>query len=192
MEVPLMDTTENLSEIIAGCKDRQAEAFSHLVDIYANRLYGYFYRLTSRVNVSEELLSEVFLKLVEKIGSYRDEASSEPGRKASFDKWLFTIAVNVFRDYLRARRREKRFLTWKERQMLMESQPGPKTADYATDNLQTQLGKLDDETRELLIMRYYSQLSFKQIAQVRSQPIGTVLSKVHRGLKKLRELMTEP
>jgi RNA polymerase sigma-70 factor (ECF subfamily) len=186
-----MGTIENLGEIIAGCKDRRSEAFSHLVDVYSKRLYGYFYRLTGRAGISEELLGEVFLKLVEKIGSYRDEASSEPARKSSFDKWLFTIAANVFRDYLRARRREKRFFAWKEQQVLAKSRPGPKTADYATDELQMQLEKLDDETRELLIMRYYSQLSFKQIAEVRSQPIGTVLSKVHRGLKRLQELMTE-
>jgi RNA polymerase sigma-70 factor (ECF subfamily) len=192
MKVRLMGAIENLGEIIAGCKNRRSEAFSHLIDAYSKRLYGYFYRLTGRADVSEELLSEVFLKLVEKIGSYRDEASTEQGRKASFDKWLFTIAANVFRDYLRARRREKRFLAWKERQMLMESQPGPGATNYAADNLQTQLEKLDEETRELLILRYYSQLSFKQIAEMRSQPIGTVLSKVHRGLKKLQELMTEP
>jgi len=177
-----MDTTENLSEIIAGCKDRQNEAFSHLIDVYANRLYGYFYRLTGKTDVSEELLSEVFLKLVEKIDSYRD---------GSFDIWLFRMATNIFRDYLRARQREKKFLAWKGQQMLTSSRPGPRTADDTADNLQGHLEKLDDETRELLVMRYYSQLSFKQIAQMRSQPIGTVLSKVHRGLKKLRELMEE-
>ncbi|MGA2094130.1 MAG: sigma factor-like helix-turn-helix DNA-binding protein [Sedimentisphaerales bacterium] len=38
-------------------------------------------------------------------------------------------------------------------------------------------------------MRYYSQLSFKEIAELRGEPIGTTLSKVHRGLKRLRELM---
>jgi len=178
-----MDTAENLSEIIDGCRNRQNKAFSHLIDIYANRLYGYFYRLTGRADVSEELLSEVFLKLVEKIDSYRD---------GSFDIWLFRVATNVFRDYLRTRRREKKFLVWKERQMLISSQPGPSTTDDTADILQGNLEKLDEETRELLVMRYYSQLSFKQIAQMRSEPIGTVLSKVHRGLKKLRELMTKP
>jgi RNA polymerase sigma-70 factor, ECF subfamily len=41
----------------------------------------------------------------------------------------------------------------------------------------------------VIIMRYYSQLSFKEIAESRGEPIGTTLSKVHRGLKRLRELM---
>jgi RNA polymerase sigma-70 factor (ECF subfamily) len=182
MEVLLMETPENLSEIIAACKNRRQEAFSRLVDIYARRLYGYFYRLTGKAEVSEELLSEMFLKLVEKIDTYRD---------GSFENWLFTIATNVFRDHLRARRREKKFLDWKERQLLVDSQSRSGGVDYVTDNLQVNLEKLDEETRELLTLRYYSQLSFGQIAQMRSQPIGTVLSKVHRGIKKLRELMKE-
>jgi RNA polymerase sigma-70 factor (ECF subfamily) len=57
------------------------------------------------------------------------------------------------------------------------------------DGLQNALGKLDDDVRELIMMRYYSQLSFKEISQLRGEPIGTTLSKVHRGLKKLREIM---
>ena len=57
------------------------------------------------------------------------------------------------------------------------------------DSLQRQLEKLDAETRELVLLRFYSELSFKEIAKMRSMPIGTVLSKVHRGLKSLRELM---
>ena len=39
------------------------------------------------------------------------------------------------------------------------------------------------------MLRFYSQLSFKEIAAMRGEPIGTTLSKVHRGLRKLRELM---
>ena len=57
------------------------------------------------------------------------------------------------------------------------------------DDLQMNLEKLDFETRQLIMLRYYSQLSFKEIARMRSEPIGTTLSKVHRGLKKLRKLM---
>ena len=51
------------------------------------------------------------------------------------------------------------------------------------------LGELDSDVRELVMMRFYSQMSFKEIAESRREPIGTTLSKVHRGLKKLRELM---
>ena len=45
------------------------------------------------------------------------------------------------------------------------------------------------DTRELIMLRFYSQASFKEIAAIRSEPIGTTLSKLHRGLKKLQKLM---
>ena len=57
------------------------------------------------------------------------------------------------------------------------------------DKLHTALKKLDPETAELITLRYFSQLSFKELAEIRSEPIGTTLSKVHRGVKKLRQIM---
>jgi DNA-directed RNA polymerase specialized sigma24 family protein len=58
-----------------------------------------------------------------------------------------------------------------------------------TDKMQRALSKLEADVREVILMRYYSELSFKEIAESREEPIGTTLSKVHRGLKRLRELM---
>jgi len=57
------------------------------------------------------------------------------------------------------------------------------------DRLQVHLNRLDADTRELIMLRFYSELSFKEIAEQRSEPLGTALSKLHRGLKKLRDLM---
>ena len=57
------------------------------------------------------------------------------------------------------------------------------------DKLQTQLEKLDADQKELIILRFYSKLKFRELAQLRGEPIGTVLSKVHRALQRLRELM---
>ena len=57
------------------------------------------------------------------------------------------------------------------------------------DRLQVQLEKLDSGTRELIMLRFYSQMSLKEIAGVRGEPIGTTLSRLHRGLKRLRVMM---
>ena len=64
-----------------------------------------------------------------------------------------------------------------------------KTGNEQIDLLEIQLKRMDADTRELIMLRFYSQLSFKEIAKMRSEPIGTTLAKLHRGLKKLRELM---
>jgi DNA-directed RNA polymerase specialized sigma24 family protein len=61
-----------------------------------------------------------------------------------------------------------------------------------SERLQQALSRLDPETSELIMMRFYADLSFRELAEKRNEPIGTTLCKIHRGLKKLRELMNVP
>ena len=175
-----MAESSNLAEIINGCKAGEAESFQKLIDVYARRCYGYFYRLTGNNDVSDDLLSELFVKLVGKISSYKG---------GSFESWLFKIASNIFHDYLRVKQRQRKLLEVQKRRLERKVAGTREVEAEEIDKLQIQLGKLDADTRGLIILRFYSQLSFKEIARMRSEPIGTTLSKVHRGLKKLRKLM---
>jgi RNA polymerase sigma-70 factor (ECF subfamily) len=171
---------DDLARIISGCKNGDSRCFSQVVDMYATRCYGYFYRLTGNKDLSDELLSELFVKLVEKIGSYKG---------GSFESWLFRIAANLFHDHLRGKQRRRKLLEVRQEQVEIQTFEPKKSDDEQVDKLQTQLGKLDPDTRELITLRFYAQLSFKEIAELRSEPIGTTLAKTHRGLKKLRQLM---
>ncbi len=175
-----MTKSDDLAQIIIGCKNKDSKCFSQIVDMYASRCYGYFYRLTGNNDLSDELLSELFVKLVEKIGSYKG---------GSFEGWLFKIASNIFHDYLRGKQRRKKLLDVQKKQIESRITEPKQSDNEQIDKLQIQLRKLDKDTRELIMLRFYSQLSFKEIAVIRSEPIGTTLAKLHRGLKKLRELM---
>ena len=175
-----MAKSDDLAQIIIGCKKGDAQCFSQVVDMYASRCYGYFYRLTGNNDVSDELLSELFVKLVEKIRSYKG---------GSFESWLFRIATNIFHDHLRGKQRRKKLLDVRKRHLESEFIETREPDDDRIDKLQMRLKRLDTDTQELIMLRFYSQLSFKEIAKMRSEPIGTTLAKLHRGLKKLRELM---
>jgi len=168
-----------IENLIEKCKKGDAEAFHQLIDSYADRCYAYFFRLTGRADVSDELLSDLFIRLVKKIRSYEG---------GSFQNWLFTVASNLFRDYLRRQFRQKRIIE-KKADQIRSSQNSPKQDDRIYDDLQIALSKLDSETAELITLRYYGQFSFKELADMRNEPIGTTLSKVHRGVKKLRDIM---
>jgi RNA polymerase sigma-70 factor, ECF subfamily len=171
-----------IAEILEGCRAGRPEAFEKLLAAYSARIYAYFLRLTGDASLSDDLLSELFMKLVERLGTYAG---------GSFEKWLFTIASNVFYDHLRRRRRQER-LKATVRQQLEEVGEGMEDADpFTGDDLQKQLASLDEETRELIMLRFYGDLSFKEISEIRKMPVGTILSKVHRGLRKLREQMKE-
>lgn len=175
-----MTERDDLAQIIIGCKNGDAECFSQVVDRYASRCYGYFCRLTGNKDVSDELLSTLFVKLVQKIGSYKG---------GSFESWLFRIASNIFHDYLRSKQRQRKLLDEQKKRLELKIAVPKQAYGEKIDKLQVQLSKLNEDTRELIMLRFYSQLSFKEIAKTRSEPIGTTLSKLHRGLKKLRELM---
>lgn len=175
-----MAKNDDLAEIIDGCKNGDSCCLTRIVDMYASRCYAYFYRLTGDRNVSDDLLSELFVKLTEKFSSYKG---------GSFEGWLFRIASNIFHDYLRGKHRRTKLLDARRTQLELETAEPRRSESEGIDKLQVQLARLDADTKELIMLRFYSQLSFKEIAQVRSEPIGTTLSKLHRGLKRLRELM---
>jgi len=171
----------DLEQIIKGCRKGDEESFSRLIELYAKRCFGYFYRLTGNREISDDLLSELFVKLVENINSYRG---------GSFDGWIFTMASNIFHDHLRFKQRQTRLLDGFGRRVQLQQTQAEGRNERETDAIHNALEKLDGDVRELIIMRYYSQLSFKEISKLRREPIGTTLSKVHRGLKKLREMIS--
>jgi RNA polymerase sigma-70 factor (ECF subfamily) len=177
-----MANNDDLARIIIGCKSGDSKCFSQVVDMYASRCYGYFYRLTGNKDLSDELLSELFVKLVEKIASYKG---------GSFEGWLFRVASNIFHDHLRSKQRRKKLFNFRKEQIESEITEPKKSGNEQIDFLQIQLKRMDADTRELIMLRFYSQLSFKEIAKMRSEPIGTTLAKMHRGMKKLRELMKQ-
>ena len=127
-----MAKSDDLARIISGCKSGDAESFAEAVDIYASRLYGYFYRLTGDRETSDDLLSELFVKLVEKIGSFRG---------GSFEGWLFKIASNIFYDYLRDKQRQKKSFEARKRELESEITEAKQTDGEKIDELQMQLGK---------------------------------------------------
>jgi RNA polymerase sigma-70 factor (ECF subfamily) len=170
----------DLQRVVEGCKNGSNESFSQLVDIFSGRCYKYYYRLTGNRELSDDLLSELFVRLVEKIKTYRG---------GSFESWLFKTASNLFFDHLRDKQRQQKVFKAGQNQLEEKLRYSNTFDNELVDELQQQLDKLDADTKELILLRFYSGLSFKELSELRSEPIGTVLSKVHRGFKKLREFM---
>jgi len=174
----------------------EPEAFDAIIDAYGKRLHGYLYRLCGSRDDADDLLQEVFLRVVRTIGSY-----SHDGR---FEGWLFRIATNLARDRIRRVKRSPKTLSldapaggdadrqaesWETED---ENVPGPDAAMQSgeeADLIQQALGQLPDAEREVIMLRHFSQLSFAEIAESMETPLGTALARAHRGLAKMREWM---
>jgi RNA polymerase sigma-70 factor, ECF subfamily len=183
-----------LDDLISRARQREPAAFDALVEIYSPRLYGYFYRLTGLREDAEDLLQEVFVRLVRMIGRYQHD-----GR---FDAWIFRIATNLVRDRVRRHKRGGSPIQSGAEpgdagpldELADDSADRPEDAldrSEEIDRLQRALARLPAGEREVILLRHFSQLSFKQVAEVMGTPLGTALARAHRGLARLRELMEQ-
>jgi len=186
---------EKLSQTVAAAKAGSAESFGQLLEAYGPRLYGYFLRATGNTHDAEDLLGEMWLKLVKRLTSY-----DERGR---FEPWLFRIAANMVRDRIRRLRARPRAVSLSaedsDGRHLPDVLPGKSEpvetgllAKESSQQLRRALAGLDETTREMVLLRYFGELSFRELAAMFDCPLGTVLAKVHRALKAMRTLMEHP
>ena len=156
---------------------------------FAPRVYGLLLRMVGRPDVAEDLMQETLLRALRSSGTYRPE-----GR---FRAWIFRIAVNLARDWIRRRPRERSVPLGDDSD---ETLPGvipatdsPPDADALgrerARHVEQALARLPNADREILLMRYYGDLTFKAIAQATGEPLGTVLARAHRALKKLGDVI---
>jgi RNA polymerase sigma-70 factor (ECF subfamily) len=186
-----------LADVIARAQRHEPAAFDALVEAYSTRLYGYFYRLTGSRHDAEDLLQELFVRLVRMIGQY------EHGGR--FDSWIFRIATNLARDRLRrVQVARSAGLQTSGRAGEDEDNRDP-LVNYPdgaakhpsermqqseeADCLQRAIEQLPEHEREVILMRHFSEMPFKEIAEALGVPLGTALARGHRGLSRLREIM---
>ena len=185
---------EQLRAAIASAQAGEADGYQALLDDYGSRLFGYFVRATGSGQDAEDMLSDLMLKLVRQLGSY--------DHRGRFEPWLFRIAANMVRD--RIRRRKARPI----RVSLSVESPGGATmadglawqekavdagllVEESSAELQAALDRLDAATREVVLLRYFGGMSFEELSKMFKCPIGTVLARVHRGLRTLRQIMAK-
>ncbi len=190
-----MDPKE-LAELVTSCKAGDARAYERLVGLYSPRLYGYLLRLVGRADEAEELLQEVFLRLVRSMATYRHDGQ--------LTAYLFRIATNVVRD--RYRRKQVRphqvaeseagdgeeTVSLGENVAGDEPEPGERIRQSErAAALSAALARLPEEQRQVILLRHFSEMPFNEIADLLNCPVGTVLARAHRGLRRLRELLND-
>ena len=182
---------ERLREMIARAQANQAEGYEQLLAAYGVRLYRYFCRATGSHHDSEDLLGELMLRLVRTLKDYDDRGKFEP--------WLFRIASNMVRDRIRrkvANPAPAGGLGQPDGGRADQELAGPAVAVDAailasetSIELRQALERLDPTVRDMILLRHFGEMSFREIAQLYRCPMGTVLARVHRGLKALRKLI---
>jgi RNA polymerase sigma-70 factor (ECF subfamily) len=182
----------SLERILERARRHDPTALAELVDAYSDRLYGLLYRLTSSRETAEDLLQETFLRVVRMIDRY-----DPTGR---FEAWLFRIAGNLARDHARQRRRRGTPTPLDTvadpphgSPALAADGAGPDERLLESElhaRLDVVLARMSAPDREILLLRHYSELSFREIADLLEVPLGTALARAHRALQRLRAELT--
>jgi len=175
---------ELLSRFTAG----DEEAFRDILNKYKNSLYSFLMRFLNRRDLVEDVFQETFLQL------YTSRSSFDASRP--IQPWLFTIAANKARDALRKQQRTAtasfgaisdaaemsvddvvNTLTSFETTPYEEVEKGERA-----DLVRQVITDMPENLREILLLAYFDQFSYKQMAEILSIPIGTVKSRLHAAV----------
>ncbi len=168
--------------------DGEAASFELLVRRHAPELHQFVLRFTADSVAAEDVVQETFLQV------HTSAASFDPQRR--FKPWLFTVAANKARDYLR-RRKRRRELPF-DAQILSEDHTGQSFVDLLSGDEDAPVDELLREERrhavkdaveamptklaEVLIFAYYHRFPYRDIAEIVGIPLGTVKSRLHAAV----------
>lgn len=183
-----------LDALLNKARRRDPTALAAIVEAFSRRVFGLLFRLTGSRDTAEDLTQETFLRVVRTIDEYQHD-----GR---FEAWLFRIASNLVRDQARQRKRRGPTMALDAPDADGEpaaanvadsgaNEPAATSVDREEERrLLACIEQLPESDREILLLRHYSQLSFREIADMLNVPLGTALARAHRALQKLREEMS--
>ena len=160
------------------------EACAELVRRHYERVYRFLFHLTRDVHRAEDLTQETFSAAWQRLASFEG--------RATFSTWLHRIAYTRFVD---AQRAERRDLGMREKRRFSPQTPAdPLFAAMAEDevqNLYLALDELKAAERSLLVLHYLQGLSYREMAAVVDEPVGTVKWRTAEALHRLRALLKE-
>ncbi len=180
-----------LDEIIQKYKTGDIEAMSVLVETYKNELYNLCFRLTFNKHDADDLFQQTWIKAARHSSKFNGD---------SFRPWLFRICINQHKDNYRAQNRRKKIFkenfesTYAKDYVLVVSQEGESVEQQLEKKhiqalLISNIGKLPAKQKMPIILYYYQQMKYSQIAQVLGIPEGTVKSRINTAKKTLKSVM---
>lgn len=191
------DSCASDAELVRLARSGKPEAFGELVVRYQDRLYNSVYHMAGNERDAEDIAQDVFLRAYEGLRGFRQEAK--------FSTWLFGIMLNTVRNFWRRQGRRPAALsldaTAQDGQSSFSDPPSPHDGPQETNvreervaRVRAAIDELDEESREILVLRDIEGFSYTELAEVLELPLGTVKSRLYRaraGLKKKLEPMFE-
>ena len=167
-------------ELIIQCQSGELSKFGELYDRYIDRIYKFIYLKTSDREIAEDITSDVFMKAMNSLSSLEVDK-----KDLNFKSWLYTIANNKVIDFYR---------TKKQSSDIEECYDLWEYFDYSQDidnkdkllSIQNYLSELKADQKEILVLRIWEDLSYKEISEITGKSIDNCKKIVSRWLKSIQ------
>lgn len=168
-------------------RDSDASAFEGLYLLFANRIFQFLYTRLGNVEFSEEITSQVFVRLIEKIYLYRIIPENNSG---NFTRWLKQVAYNLMVDALRAHKRTRHTALEFVEGVPSEFSSNAIDEEIAFEEILQELKSLNDLQHDVIVLRFLEDLTIAETAQIMQKTEGAVKALQHRALESLRRQLT--
>ena len=182
------DTAISDVDLVQRHLEGDSQAFATLVNRYRRELFNFLVRFTGNVEMAEDVFQEAFLQLHISAALFDQSKPLKP--------WLFTIAANKARDAMRSRSRRQALpldaavYAGDERtsysDLMPSDVPGPEEFILNLDTrlaVQNIVSEMPDNLRIVLLLCYFHEMPYKEIAEALNAPLGTIKSRIHAAVK---------
>jgi len=181
----------NDHELIARYVDGDEQSFEVLLHRYKSKIYTSIYLFVKDHALAEDIFQEVFIKIIDTLrrGKYNHEGK--------FVQWAMRIAYNMCVDYHRRNKRRSHLNPTEDFDIfdvLKHSDDGPDQIIMRSEThnrIRLLVDALPEEQREVVILRHYADMSFKEIAGLTRVSINTALGRMRYALINIRKMMSE-
>lgn len=179
------------TQLIRAFQEGNANALEILVNRYKDKIFSSILFLVKDKFLAEDLFQDVFIKVIDTL---RNNRYTEEGK---FLPWALRISHNLCVDYFRKVKRSPAIKTSDDRDIfevinVVEDSAETKLMNNQShDRVRKMLDMLPEDQREVIVLRHFADMSFKEIAEITNCSINTALGRMRYGLINLRKLMLE-
>ncbi|MGB7295412.1 MAG: RNA polymerase sigma factor [Candidatus Aminicenantales bacterium] len=175
-------TSDN--RLMEEIKDGRVERLAILFERHHVMLFNFFLRLTGNRSSSEDLVQDVFFRILKYRRTYQGQSK--------FSVWMYQIARNVHVDYLRKKKQEVALDDQFEEPASAETPAADRlSAEIDISLLRTALDRLPLRKKEVLLLSRFQDMKYREIAELMGCDIGSIKSTVHRAIKDLGRIYLE-
>ena len=182
---PERESTEHVRDLVARGQQGDRDALEELYLIHFDRIYSYLHVSVGNRHDAEDLTTQTFLKMLEKIGTFKWQS-------APFSAWLFRIAHNLAMDHFRAARR------WQPEEEVPEppgeEEPSAELVAMRTIGRESMLKLIEDlspEQQQVLTLKFVFNLPNAEVATILDKTEGAIKSLQHRALVSLQKQIAQ-